>query len=641
MKPSESAALFPLHEAVSNSLHSIRDRFGDESAAQGQINIEILRSDIEGDESVIGFIVDDNGIGFTDENFLSFQTPDSQLKITRGGKGVGRLGWLKVFDRVSVDSVYKSGGNSLRRNFDFVLAPSDQIRSSIDGERTELSLRTKISLHGYRDVYGVYCPMKTEIIAERLVAHFLPTFVSRSAPQIVVRDPNGRIDLRDFFSERIRDEHEEDIAVLIGEAPISLHIRHMKCDKSIRHRAGKYNWLCLAAHDRSVKEFCIDEQIGLKTLGDDLIYLGCVSGDYLDTHVNPQRDNFIFDTEEETAIRRAAAEHVRIYLEEYIRDVMRQKVATTQSLIVENPQFLYLSAEIESFVEELPPNSTNKEQIFVDMARHRYRRQRDFKRVEGVISNSEQYSEAVEEKVDEYKKYIQDEQRGALAEYVVKRKAVLDLLDKLRGFENPESERHHLEEAIHKLLCPMRIDSSKLEIEDHNLWILDDRLAFFNFFASDKRVSQYTQSESIDRPDLAFFYDTCVAWRESERMSDKVVLVEFKRPGRENYQDEDPFKQVLGYVNKFKTSGSVKDVNGNVITGIGANTAFDCYIIADLTNGLRAHIIGFGNETPDGLGMFGYTSNPRAYVEIIPYQKLLLDAKARNAVFFKKLGLSG
>jgi hypothetical protein len=54
-----------------------------------------------------------------------------------------------------------------------------------------------------------------------------------------------------------------------------------------------------------------------------------------------------------------------------------------------------------------------------------------------------------------------------------------------------------------------------LEIEDHNLWLLDDRLAFFRYLASDKEASSYANIEPKDRPDLAFFYDSCVAWREA------------------------------------------------------------------------------------------------------------------------------
>jgi hypothetical protein len=46
-------------------------------------------------------------------------------------------------------------------------------------------------------------------------------------------------------------------------------------------------------------------------------------------------------------------------------------------------------------------------------------------------------------------------------------------------------------------------------------------------------------------------------------------------------------------------------------------------------------------RAPDGKGLFGYTRNPDTYAEVIPYDKLLLDAQARNAIFFDKLGLNG
>ena len=36
----------------------------------------------------------------------------------------------------------------------------------------------------------------------------------------------------------------------------------------------------------------------------------------------------------------------------------------------------------------------------------------------------------------------------------------------------------------------------------------------------------------------------------------------------------------------------------------------------------------------------GFLRNPDAYVEIISYAKLLSDAKRRNAIFFKQLGIT-
>ena len=43
---------------------------------------------------------------------------------------------------------------------------------------------------------------------------------------------------------------------------------------------------------------------------------------------------------------------------------------------------------------------------------------------------------------------------------------------------------------------------------------------------------------------------------------------------------------------------------------------------------------------PDGEGRFGYINDGGVYIEIIPYGKLLQDAKLRQGIFFQKLGLT-
>jgi hypothetical protein len=179
------------------------------------------------------------------------------------------------------------------------------------------------------------------------------------------------------------------------------------------------------------------------------------------------------------------------------------------------------------------------------------------------------------------------------------------------------------------IICPMRKDSQQLQFNDHNLWMVDDRLPFFKFFASDVELKKYCEARSDERPDLAFFYDACLAWREGEN-TDTVVIVEFKRPMRTDYSHgRDPVSQVLLYVELLK-QGSVLTPTGQPIQGISSGTAFHCYIIADITPQLRESFIGRFRKTPDGLGYFGYTNDPDAFVEIIPFNKILANARMRN-----------
>lgn len=642
LKPSETNALLPLMEAFSNALHAVNLKFGEDAPNRGRIRITILRDTNE----VTGFKIEDNGIGFTDDNYRSFRTPDSRQKIGLGGKGVGRLSWLRVFGGAKIESIYADGDRLLRRSFDFVLDETNQLRNELNGAASgEAAPRTVITLGEFKSEYRSRCPSKPETLVQRLIAHFLPILASGACPHAGLIDGDEEFDLPTYFKDKIASASVSQVPITLDDgSEVNISVRHMKCNKDIRPRGPHYNWMFLCAHERSVTEQCIDEQIGLRTLDGELIYIGCASGSHLDENVNQERDGFSFSAGEETLIRRGVASSVRSYLSDYIAVSRAEMVRNTQGLIQENPQFLFINNEIDAFVEALPLNSAGKqEEIFVSMSRRRYRRQREFRRLSQEFALPLTHTQEIQEKVDEYMRYVDDEKKGALAEYVSKRKAILDFLDALTAYEDPEKRRHHLEDAVHALICPMRIDSSQIAgIDDHNLWLLDDRLAFFNFFASDQEARFYLDTQSHERPDLAFLYDSCLAWRESEQSGDKVVLVEFKRPGLESYPNEDPIRQALRYVNLIKSSKTFRDRKGRVISNVGERTSFDCYIVADLTEGLKKQLIGLPlHPTPDNEGMFGYTDNPKAFVEIIPFAKLLKDAKARNSAFFTRLGLNG
>jgi hypothetical protein len=123
-KLGQKYCLLPLFEAIVNSIDAIEE-------GGGSIEIRIVRDTAqksigEGDSKTVwdpitGFIIEDTGAGFTQENFASFQTSDSTRKSGRGGKGVGRLMWLKAFDSAEIDSVYRKGKVFRRRAFRFTL----------------------------------------------------------------------------------------------------------------------------------------------------------------------------------------------------------------------------------------------------------------------------------------------------------------------------------------------------------------------------------------------------------------------------------------------------------------------------------------------------------------------------------------
>ena len=120
LAPTAKNSFQPLFEALMNSIHAIEERFGKGKITEGKINIK-MAEDIKG--KFIGFIITDNGIGFNPDNMTSFRTSDSMKKKNIGGKGVGRLLWLKVAEKISISSIYQGKNEKMLIRFDFVADP--------------------------------------------------------------------------------------------------------------------------------------------------------------------------------------------------------------------------------------------------------------------------------------------------------------------------------------------------------------------------------------------------------------------------------------------------------------------------------------------------------------------------------------
>lgn len=83
LAPSQANALFPLFEAISNSIHAIELRFGADHLAKGEIHIHVGLDSSK--ENVTNITISDNGIGLKPEHFHSFCTSDTPQKLRMGG----------------------------------------------------------------------------------------------------------------------------------------------------------------------------------------------------------------------------------------------------------------------------------------------------------------------------------------------------------------------------------------------------------------------------------------------------------------------------------------------------------------------------------------------------------------------------
>ena len=196
---------------------------------------------------------------------------------------------------------------------------------------------------------------------------------------------------------------------------------------------------------------------------------------------------------------------------------------------------------------------------------------------------------------------------------------------------------------IHNLIFPMKSTLEKALPSENNLWLLDERLSFSSYLASDLSFNQMeiTDSTSKDRPDILSCYDRPLLLSEPNRRGfASFTIVEFKRPLREDVSStysNDPFAQVFKYIKELRDN-KAKLPNGRTINA--NDCPIFCYIIADFTDDFKESCsIHNLTITADGTGYFGYNNSKNAYFTVLSYDGLINGAQERNQIFFEKLGV--
>lgn len=657
MKLNKTKVLMPVFEAVVNSFEAIEDC---NAGSSGYINIKVERdisqtriADGEHPEFPIsGFIVEDNGIGFNDINYDSFQTSDTLFKQSKGGKGVGRFLWLKAFGKVNISSVFEKNNSLFKREFIFFLTdddiPTAQPKKIVNG-----TMLTVVHLVGLKSEYRDACPKKLNTIAIRMIEHCLSYFLRPDCPRVLLTDGETSICLNEEFNRYVMDHTVSEQFEIEGK---QFSILHLKLQSTEERMHGIH----YCANNRDVMFEPIRSRIPnlskkIKEDSGTYWYLGYVSGDYLDQCVNSERTDFDMPEENQlnfpdvitrNELSAAVTEQVKTHLADYLQKVNYEKVETIKSY-VQNKAIEYrpLLKHKPEVIETISPDVTEEDKIELEL----HKLQSDFeielkKQGQDILSGRPKSAKDLpiyKEKLTTYIEKANDVGRSKLANYIVHRRVILDILG--NNLKYDKESKYELEEAVHEIVFPLRSTSDDVGADQQNLWLIDEKLAYHFFLASDKELKQVEPANSDEnkKPDLIIF-NRPFAFVDEDAPYGSVVIVEFKRPGRDDYSDHDlkrnPIAQVYNYISIIR-EGEAKDKDGQELA-TRKNVPFYGYIIADMTKSLRrlaenASLI----QTPDNMGYYGYNQNRDAYIEIISYQKLVADARKRNQILFRKLNL--
>lgn len=653
IKLSTTKALWPLFETVINSIQSLEDSNVDEK----KIVIDALRPDhvqlkTDGQGNMIEelthfetFVVTDNGNGFNTENYTSFLEAYSQLKVRKGCKGIGRFLWLKAFDRVDIKSTYFEDGRWHLRTFDFALTGVNPEQNDSILESDDAVQQTIVSLNGFRNPYRDSVAYSLESLVKKIIEHCLPYFITGKCPQITLKDNRGEsFNLNSYYEKTYKDSLHQD--------PMELRGKHYTLYHMLLAEGADKHELHLCANNREVKSYALSNYIPdmkkkLVSGEDAYYYVGYLAGDYLDEAVNTERSDFdfsdgpLFGDTREPEIVETAVGYIRAYLSDELTKVADEKKTQIDMLVkTKRPQYRLLLNRHPEVYDRIPAGLPEDK---LDLELYKQQQQWEFDTakkkhdIEEKVKQDATSDPNFQKLFDEYCENITELSRASLAEYVVRRKAVIDLLE--HALEADENGKYSKESRIHSIICPMQTTSDEIKLDDMNLWLIDDRLAYHQFLASDKKINTIPvlESDVEKRMDLAIF-DAALSYTADSENINSITIVELKRPQRNDLATEetDPITQVYDYVTDIK-EGKVKKANGRGFGNV-QQVAFYCYVIADITPTLRKSAARAGLvPTQDGEGYFGYNPTVGTYIEVISYDKLLKDAKQRNRALFDKL----
>lgn len=665
--------LMAVKEAVVNSIQSITEACRENGRVSVCIhrikNLELDGVASAGRSPIDHVTITDNGEGFNQKNFEAFNCLDfSHKKDAFGCKGMGRLMWLKAFESATIDSTYQEGDELRYRRFVFTPV-DDGVKELEIGPETEVLPTTgsRITLNSFKAQYEKASPTEFEDICNDLLAHCIQYFVVESPVEVVVREEDGKkeLPLVQHLKANIISKHENE-KIKVGNEEFT--VTCLLVSSSFLPESKIY-W---CANERvaklSNKPFS-KHQIFECTLPEGQSLLCVVQSDYLDRNVRPERDDFTIPKSKDLSQKQERTIDlgpsfdeiiegvwtvVEVFLHDQIETAKRENAERVEQAFQQYPQFGPLRKYSSSIV--IPNKASNNEKKKILRSEYvKIEEKVDSeldKARKGLNPNSKNYRK----KIEKYVQTILSEpfvaaKQVELASYVARRKAVLDCFE--RALEIKDDGKYELEATLHSLIVPMRIYSGHVLLEDANLWLLDDRLAFHNYLASDLPLKDYKVVSGLDdeedRPDLAVFKDywneapenaldsttPMVASNGGNGDSGALSVVEFKRPNRTDWQCID---QALDYVNRLKGKDGtgIKSFKGRPVK---TSNLVQVYVVLDISNKFEDELIDEDYRKVSE----GYLYKPfikrGAVVNVCSWDYLLNSAKERNKMFFKQLGI--
>lgn len=583
-----------IREGVTNSIH----------AGANVISVDLSfdrQPGLFGDEerNVLDRIaISDDGEGFTQANLDYFDEICTGHKDDIGGKGVGRLAFLKYGNRVEIRSQMASELVAFRYTPEFI--PDDVVKTASIGP-----IETTITISELKEKINTQVTKLVNSICDDLR---LLLFIKKKAGRIIsVRfTHNSKQPFADEFT-------------FSGEALEAQRTRRFELNgeyfdcylfRDEAPRKGIVAMLC--ADELCVEEFQISNRF------DICRYLISVTSAYLNRSSNIERQKLeIPKTEGE-------ADMVSLISREKLMPRIREECLAMINEAAEGDIDAFKHANIDKLKRYYPfikveSLSGDAAMLDADEIVRTYRAQQA--RREDAI---------VEAMVDGRKVPFDDISHLAsddLARFIVHRALVIDSL------ANMPSES--AEDVLHSAILRKHSDGNN--IRENNVWIVDDKFLSYSSIYSDETLAKIVREVGIEaeskqnrKPDVAAFYS-----KDDVGRPNKLVIIEFKKPGADIFENNKALLQCRLYVSELVDRiTTVREVFAFSIVEI------DDEFYRDMKRTGFKDVFSLSGRVVYDDFVIGSDDDIPLHLYVMPAASLITDARARNRVFEEVLRFS-
>jgi hypothetical protein len=658
--------LFCLFEAISNSLYCCIDN-SDISIA---INLyrdykanEVIKNE---DNFIYGFTVTDNGVGFTNENYDKF-TKTIYKTNHDGGKGLGRISFLKVFEYVHIDSTFKNNSKLYNRTFDFSREKvKDTKKEAVDGT----PIKTTITFKGLKSNFLDDTKRNMEYFSDEVLRHFYVflNYLLEQGKRFEIRlvDDSGVAEGIINADKLKQDKIIKDTFIIndpqgLGDMnDINFEIVHIKT-KNVDSNKAFY-----VVDERSAGEIAnLDLPPGIleDKNGTQYFYNIYLKSPYFDRFLNESRTQLSIPSEKNASNKKyITRERIEQMLKAKVEKYLEYEIGTlnqkneekivgvlsdeNNNRISNNKAFLYILSDeknkekllnsikysdnpqkvlskVKEFHEELQKETIKQINITVDKIKNN-KTNLDFARLEYDM----------QQLIDR----VNTENIVNLSSYIMYRKYILTLLNE--GLAVYKESKTQNEAFFHNLLLPKKVNNSI----NSNLWLLDDLFIYFEgtseiaiedieingkriiktLLPSEKELLNEFNKRRLEKSiDLLFFPE--------ER---QCIIIELKDPKvglSENAHQMDKYAELIA--NFVSSDFSIETFFTYLIT--------DHFNIYDRPTGYRKiyGIDGFVRHSIDIQKFETGQTIANQYAEVIRWTDIYERAKTRNKIFFTKMNM--